>query len=132
MSGEKDTITRKLERLLLLLLLSLNLITLIAYFICHNPNFLLSIPIFLSLSALLQLEITGLFGYLNDLENKLSEIYDESGLTPSHITRRLYEFYDPEKPKWDFIKNHLYRNKKVGFFLAFSAGVFQLFLIWYM
>lgn len=132
MNEEKNNIIRKSERALLLLLLALIPIMLIAYFIYGNHNTLFSIPILLSLSALLQLEIAGLFGYLNDLENKLSEIYNETGLTPSHITRRLYEFYDPEHPKWDFIKYHFYRNKRVGFFLAFIAGVFQLFITWYV
>lgn len=132
MSEENGKVTRRLERALLLLLLSLIPISLIAYFICGNHKFLLSIPILLSLSALIQLEVAGLFGYLDDLENELSEIYKESGLSPSHLTRRLFEFYDPEHPKWNFIKNHLYRNKRVGFSLAFIAGVFQFFLIWYM
>ena len=113
MSEEKDTILRTLERALLLILLSLIPITLIAFFIYGNHKFLFTIPILLSLSALIQLEIAGLFDYLNELESELSKIYDESGLTPSHITRRLYEFYDPEHPKWDFIKNYLTLLNKV-------------------
>ena len=86
MNKEKDTITRKSERALLLLLLFSIPIILISYFICGNHKFLFSISIMLSISALLQLEITGLFGDLDDLENELSEIPNESGLAPSHIT----------------------------------------------
>ena len=132
MNKEKNKIIRKSERCLLISLLFLIPVTLFAYFLSGNNKLLVSLPMLLSLSALLQLEITGLFGYLDDLEEKASKIYDESGLTPSHIYRRLYEFYNPEHPKWDFVKGHLYRNKRVGFFLAFLAGIFQLFIIWYV
>ncbi|HAT3864062.1 TPA: hypothetical protein I8652_001651 [Legionella pneumophila] len=89
-----------------------------------------SLPVLFSLAGLIQLEVAGLFEYIDYLGNELEKIYDESGRVPSNITRAIYEYYNPEPTVKAFINNQLYLNKRVGFYLLLIGGLIQLFTIW--
>ncbi len=89
-----------------------------------------SLSILFSLAGLIQLEVTGLFEYVDYFSKELEKIYDESGLTPSNITRAIHEYYNPEPTLKAFIDNQLYFNKRFGFYLLLIGGVIQLFITW--
>lgn len=128
----RNIFIRRTERSVLRLLIFIIIpACIISYFLFGNPKLLSTIVILLSLSGLIQLEICGLFEYMNYFKEELEKIYDESGLAPSNLTRPIFEFYNPE-PTWKaFITNNLYFNKRFGFSLLIFSGLLQLCIIWF-
>lgn len=93
----RNSIIRKFERLLLIFLLFGAIpLSALGCIVLLSPKILNSLPTLLSITALIQLEICGLFGYLDYFGAELEKIHEESECTPSNLVRPLYEFYNPE------------------------------------
>lgn len=120
---------RKFERFVLVFLILVAIpLSLVAYIIFLSPIILHSITTLISITALIQLEVCGLFEYLDLFKAELKRSHEESGCTPSHLTRSIYEFYNPEPSLKNYIFNQLYFNKRIGFYFLFVAGLLQLFI----
>ncbi|ARM32339.1 hypothetical protein B0B39_01785 [Legionella longbeachae] len=125
----RNSIFRKLERFSLKFLLFLIIpISILSYIYFQNPRIINALSTLLSLTALIQLEVCGLFGYVEFLGNELDRIYEESGCVPSNITRSIFEFYNPEPGIKNYINNQLYFNKRIGFYLLLISGLLQLYI----
>lgn len=98
--------------------------------ICSDPKLLNTIVVLLSIAGLIQLEVCGLFEYVDYLGEELERIHEESGLVPSNLTRAIFEYYNPETTCRAFITNTLYFNKRFGFFLLLLSGLIQLYATW--
>lgn len=127
----RNSIARKAERIALKLLVLIIIPMSIVFSIIYNsPKILSSLPVLLSLSGLLQLEVCGLFDYVTYLEKELKEIHDNTGCSPSNIARAIYEFNNPEPGIRGFINSQLYFNKRIGFYFLLIGGLLQLFIIY--
>lgn len=121
---------RKIEQFLLVALLFIVIpISAIAYIKFLNPRILNSLVTLITITALIQLEVSGLFDYLH---SKLEKIHEESGCTPSNLTRIIYKFHKPVKNKMDCFLNHLYFNKRFGFWLLLGAELLQLYINYFI
>lgn len=119
---------RKIEITLLSIFFILIPICFITYFVTHNFKYLYSIQTLLIICGLIQLELSRLF---KNLTEELSRIAQETGLTPSYITREIYKYYYPEEKNCiERILNKIYWDQRVGFWFLFLGGLFQLILIW--
>ena len=124
---------RKFERFLLFLLSLVAIpLSILTYIIFLSPKVLNSLPTLISITALIQLEVCGLFGYLDFFRTELERIYEESGCVPSNLTRSIYEFYNPEPGVKNLIFNQLYFNKRIGFYLLFISGFLQLYINYFI
>ena len=127
----RNALIHRIERALLKIMIFIVIpACMISYIIFRDPKLLNTIVILFFITGLVQLEICGLFKYVNYFGEELERVYNESGRTPSNITRAIYEFYNPE-PTWRaYITNTLYFNKQFGFFLLIFSGFLQLYVTW--
>jgi hypothetical protein len=129
----RNSTIRKLERFLLVFLIVCAIpLTIIAYIIFLSPKILNSLTTLISITALIQFEVCGLFGYLDFFHKEIERIYEESGCVPSNLTRSIYEFYSPEPGLRNFIFNQIYFNKRIGFYLLLIAGLLQVFIDYFI
>ena len=106
--AERNKSLRRIERFILKLMIFVVIpISCILAIIYPTSKVSNSLSVLFSLAGLIQLEVTGLFEYIAYLGDELEKIYDQSGLTPSNITRAIHEYYNPEPTVKAFINNQL-------------------------
>ena len=91
----------------------------------HSEKWVESAGLIFDIAGVVQLEISGLFEHWLE---KYGDVKKYPYGPPSHITRRIID--NPDTPIRTWLRNTIYYDRRIGFWLLVLGFVFQLAADW--